>query len=65
MSLDTIKTAIGDDGIKLAADALKQLASGRDIHGLEIAAETQLNAATTLLSYGLAEPEQYGNANLR
>lgn len=57
MSAATVSAAIGDDGIEIAAQTLKQVAAQETL-----APEIRVEAATTLLQYGLAYVDDYGNA---
>jgi hypothetical protein len=59
MSVEAIQAAVGDDGIKTAVAALKDIADNRNEH-----AGDRVVAAQTLLSYGFAHFDALGNPQL-
>lgn len=64
MSAEAVRTAVGEDGIEIAVGALKQIASGKDEDGIDVAVAERMDAAKTLLRYGLAYVDDYGNAGV-
>lgn len=65
MSVEQIRSAVGEDGIDIAVKTLKDVASAdhTSTHTY-VSAQERITAATTLLRYGLASYDTFGNAQV-
>jgi hypothetical protein len=66
MSIEAVTSAIGEDGIQIAVDALKEIASGQvSANGMVPETKERLSAAQCLVQYGLVSADAFGNPTTR